>query len=116
MSTFEYRPAATVNTVVMAHKVAAPMARPPSAWPLAPRLVVCPLSNSSHRPASSSPRSSRVEVSRPQMAPRTIKVMEALNTVKPATVCSWGAGPNNALPALFDPNAAARCSRSVRVL
>ena len=65
--------------------------------------VVWPASNSSQRPLSSSPRSKRVLVSSPQTAPRTIRVIEILNTVKPATVCRSGAGPNRALVALFEP-------------
>ena len=42
--------------------------------------------------------------------------MEILKTVKPATVCSCGAGPNRALVALFDPYAAASASRAAWVL
>ena len=55
-------------------------------------------------------------VSSPQTAPRIISVMETLYTVKPVTVWSSGAGPNSAVVALFDPNAAARRSRCAWVL
>ena len=65
--------------------------------------VVCPREQELPSPTVFFPRNSLVEVSRPQTAPRTIRVIETLSTVKPATVWSCGAGPNRALVALFDP-------------
>ena len=103
MPTLESWPATTVMTAVTAHSTKTPAPRPPSAWAAAPRRVVCPASSSSQRPLSSSPRSSLVLVSRPQTAPRMIRVMEILKAVNPATVCSCGAGPNRAVIALSDP-------------
>ncbi len=103
MFTFESSPVRTVMTAVSAHSARTPAPRPPSAWAAAPRRVVWPASRSSQRPLSSSPRSSLVLVSSPHTAPRTIRVIEILKTVKPATVWSLGAGPNRALVALLDP-------------
>ena len=104
-------PVTTMMRAVTAHRVATPPARPANAWTAAPRRVVAPVSRSSHRPESSSPRRSLVLVNRPHTAPRMLNVMKVLKTVNPATVWSCGAGPNSALVALFDPNAAA--SRSL---
>ena len=105
-----------VIKAVIAHIVSTPAASPASAWAAAPFRVVCPESSSSHRPASSSPRSKRVLVSRPHTAPRTMSVIEVLNTVKPATVWSWRAGPKSARLALFRAKAFAKCCRSAGVL
>jgi len=88
---------------VRAHSTPAPAASPASARAAARRRVVWPASSSSQRPPSSSPRSSLVDVSSPQTAPKSMSVIEILNAVKPATVCSCGAGPNSALVALFAP-------------
>ena len=88
---------------VTAHKVTSPPPRPAIVWAVAPRRVVWPQSRRSHRPLSSSPRSSLVLVSRPHTAPRTMSVMEILKTVKPLTVWSWGAGPKRAVIALLVP-------------
>jgi hypothetical protein len=116
MPTFESRPTTTVITAASAQRAKTPAPKPLSAWTAASLRVVWPVSNSSHRPLSSSPRSRRVLVSRPQMAPRIMSVMEILNAVKPATVCRSGAGPNRALVALLEPKAAARASRCAWVL
>ncbi len=90
-------------TAVTYHSVTAPAPSPPRACAVAPRRVVRPVSSSSQRPLSSSPRSSLVLVRRPHTAPRIIRVMEILKTVKPPTVWSCGAGPNSALVALLVP-------------
>ena len=103
-------------SAVSAHSVATPAPSPITAWPVAPRRVVCPMTNRSQRPVSSSPRSSRVPVRRPQTDPTIIRVMETLNTVNPPTVWRSGAGPNNAVVALLAPKAVARPSRSAGVL
>ncbi len=116
MCTFESTPQRTVITAVSAHNARAPVPKPPSAWMTAALRVVWPVSNSSQRPLSSSPRSRRVLVSSPHTAPRSISVIEILNTVKPATVWRSGAGPNRALVALFEPYVAARASRWAWVL
>ena len=105
-----------MKTAVIAHSTRTPVPNPQSAWPAAPRRVVRPESSSSHRPRSSSPRNRRVLVSNPQTAPRIIRVIEILNTVKPATVWRSGAGPNRALVALLAPYALARASRWAWVL
>ncbi len=116
ISTLEECAVTAVIRAVTAHKVAAPAASPLIAWAVAPLRVVWPVSKSSQRADSSSPRRSRVLVNSPQTAPRIISVMDTLNTVKPATVWSRVAGPNSALVALLDPNAASRCCRWVCVL
>ena len=85
------------------HSVRTPTPKPAMASAVARRRVVRPTRRRSHRPESSSPRSSRVLVRSPHDAPRTISVMEILKTVKPPTVWSWAAGPNSALTALFEP-------------
>ncbi len=97
------RPDKTVMMAVVNQRVTAPMARPAMAWAAARRRVVRPASRRSQRAESSSPRSNRVLVRRPQTAPRTMSVMEILKAVKPPTVWSCGAGPKSALIALFDP-------------
>ena len=97
----------TESTAATAHSAARPTARPPLACAAACRRVVCPVRRSSQRPASSSPRSSLVLVSSPQMAPSTINVMMLLKMVKPATVCRAAAGPKRAALARLDPKAAA---------
>ena len=104
-----------MRIAVSAHSAHAPAPSPASAWAVARRRVVWPASSSSQRPSSSSPRSSRVEVSSPQTAPRSSSVIQILKAVKPATVCSCGAGPNRALVALFAPYAAASASRAAWV-
>jgi hypothetical protein len=88
---------------VIAQRVTKPAPRPAIPWAVAPRRVVWPQRRRSHLPLSSSPRSNRVLVSSPQMAPRIMSVMETLKTVKPVTVWSWGAGPNRPLTALLVP-------------
>ena len=55
-------------------------------------------------------------MNRPHTAPMIITVMETLNTVKPPTVFSAGAGPNSAMVALLSPKAASSWSRWAGVL
>ena len=103
-------------TAVTTQSTSAPAPSPASACAVARRRVVWPDSNRSQRPASSSPRRSLELVSNPQTAPMIITVMETLNTVKPPTVCSCGAGPKSASVDLLFPNAAASRSRWAWVL
>ena len=81
MPIFGSRPATTVITAVSAHSTAAPAASPASAWRTAPRRVVCPASSNSHRPASSSPRSSFVPVSSPHTAPARVRNIRLFHAV-----------------------------------
>ncbi len=55
-------------------------------------------------------------MSTPQTDPMIITVMETLKTVKPPTVCSWGAGPKSASVDLLFPKVAASRSRWAWVL
>ena len=106
--TLDDRPTTAVISVARTHNTLTPTRRPTSAWETALRRVAAPLRRSSQRPVSSSPRSSRVLVRSPHTAPTTMRVIETMNAVKPAKVCSCGAGPNKALAAWFDPNEAAK--------
>ena len=103
MFTLEARPERTVMIAVTAHSVKAPAPRPARAWSWHLAGWSGRVSRRSQRPLSSSPRSSLVLVSSPHTAPRIMRVMEILKTVKPLTVWSWGAGPKRALIALFEP-------------
>ena len=77
-STFADDPAPTVSSAVGSHRAANPAASPIAACSAARPRVVRPDRNSSHRPASSSPRVTRVAMNRPQMAPRMITVIPDL--------------------------------------
>jgi hypothetical protein len=116
IATRDDRPATTMIAAVITHSTTTPATRPHRAWAVARPRVVAPVSRSSHRPASSSPRSDRVPDSRPHTAPRMLRVRNVLRTVNPAFVCSIGAGPKRAMMARFDPKAVARASRWARVL
>ena len=110
------RPATATIAEVVAHSATSPAARPARVWPVAPRRVAWPESSSSQRPASSSPRSSRVAASRPQMAPTTPRTPRLRQAVNPVTVSSRRAGPMSAFTAALAPKRRANCSRSAGVL
>jgi hypothetical protein len=78
MSTFGDAPVATVSTADDTQSVISPTPSPAAARAAAPARVVRPARNSSHRPASSSPRVTRVATSSPQIAPRMITVIPVL--------------------------------------
>ena len=111
----ESDPAATVNPAVTAHRATNPTASPAMAWTVAWRRVVRPANSSSHRPASSSPRSRRVAVSRPQIAPTMISRPNIRHATKPSIVPSWRAGPVTAARLPLLPNVLANSSREARV-
>ncbi len=71
--TFPLEPAATARTAVGTHMATTATPEPIAACAAALPRVVRPDRNSSHLPASSSPRSDRVAANSPQIAPRMIR-------------------------------------------
>jgi hypothetical protein len=78
MFTSGERPVPAVRANVTAHSATRPTPRPIAACAAARPRVICPDRNSSQRPASSSPRNTRVAISRPQMAPKMMTLIPAL--------------------------------------
>ena len=70
MPTFAGLPPATARTAVGTQSATSPTPSPIAPCSAARPRVVRPERNSSHRPASSSPRSTRVAINNPQIAPR----------------------------------------------
>jgi hypothetical protein len=79
--TLDSAPTTAVSRAVGTHSATSPTKSPPAACDAAFRRVVQPDRNSSHRPASSSPRRSRVAISSPQTAPRIMRNIRALYAV-----------------------------------
>ena len=78
MPTFALDPPAAAKTAIGTQSATMPAPSPIAACSAAPPRVVCPDRNSSHRPASSSPRSTRVAITSPQIAARMIRVIPTL--------------------------------------
>jgi hypothetical protein len=110
--TLEDWPITATKIEVTANRVHRPTPRPTKAWLAARDRVVDPESTSSQRPASSSPRSRRVAVSRPHAPPTRATVIGVFQTVKPATVSSARPGPTRAAAAELVPKVSANRTRS----
>ena len=91
------RPTRRTLAAVIDQSTATPTPIPASAPAAARPRVVGPASNSSQRPASSSPRNRRVEVRRPQTAPTITSTASVRHAVNPATVSIWWGIPNKRL-------------------
>ena len=108
-------PAATVAAAVITHSSASPAASPASAWATARRRVVCPARSSSRRPASSSPRVSRVAASMAHTAPTGTRTPMARHAVNPPMVASCWPCPSSAEKPAFVPKVSAIFSRDATV-
>lgn len=74
--------------------------------------VVGPASRISRRPASSSPRSSRLTTSIAQIAPMSVSWAPARQAVNPAAVSTCRGSPNSVRNPLLAPKSRASCARS----
>src|SRR5690606_22967330 len=87
-------------------------ATPARALAVARRAVVRPVRNTSHRPAASSPRSTRVAVSSPQMATTRLAVPNTRQSTNPATVSTRYGSPSNARSPRLAARSVNTCARS----
>ena len=104
-------PATSPSTVIAVQSSHA-AASPASVAATAPVRVTGPASSTSARPASSSPRSTRVVANMPQIPPTSASESTTRHSVKPAIVSSDRVSPKSAFSPGFDPMLRARVTRS----